>query len=92
MASRPSKSHQRAYVTGRLEDSGRQNGEKMSRETVHFQSYATFFRHSAVLLRKLAIRDDDGFENVVKEYYGKCASTFQKQNWCERCGCLEKKL
>ena len=50
----------RAYETGRLEDSGRQNGEKMSRETVHSQSYAKFFRHSAVLslpafpLRKLA--------------------------------------
>ena len=38
-----------AYATGRLEDSGRQNDEKMWRETVHSQSYATFFRHSAVL-------------------------------------------
>ena len=47
--------HQGAYVTGRLEDSGRQNDQKMSRETVHSQSYATFFRHSAVLLRKLSI-------------------------------------
>ena len=36
-------------ATGRLEDSGRQNDEKISGETVHSQSYATFFRHSAVL-------------------------------------------
>ena len=36
-------------ATGRLEDSGRQNDEKKSGETVHSQSYATFFRHSAVL-------------------------------------------
>ena len=32
-----------------LEDSGPQNDEKMLRETVHSQSYATYFRHSAVL-------------------------------------------
>ena len=34
---------------GPLEDSGPQNDEKMLRETVHSQSYATYFRHSAVL-------------------------------------------
>ena len=45
---------------GRLEDSGRQNDEKMSRKIGNAQSRATFFRHSAVLslpavlLRKLA--------------------------------------
>ena len=48
-----------ACATGRLEDSGRQNDEKMWRETVHSQSYAPFFCHfavlsaPAVLLRKL---------------------------------------
>ena len=48
-----------AYATGRLEDSGRQNDEKMSRKIGNAQSRATFFRHSAVLslpavlLRKL---------------------------------------
>ena len=48
-----------AYATGRLEHSGRENDENLWRETVHSQSYATFFRHSAVLsllailLRKL---------------------------------------
>ena len=30
----------------RLEDSGEQNDEKMSRGTLHSCSYATFFRHS----------------------------------------------
>ena len=34
---------------GRLEDSGRQNDEKLWRKTVHSQSYSSFFRHSAVL-------------------------------------------
>ena len=49
--------------TGPLKDSGRQNDEKMWREAVHSQSYATFFRHSdvlsvpAVLLRKLPINE-----------------------------------
>ena len=32
-----------AYATGRLEDSGRQNDEKMWRQTMHSQSYATLF-------------------------------------------------
>ena len=52
------------YKAGRLEDSGRQKSdEKLWRETVHSQSYATFFRHSAdlsiqaVLLRKLSISE-----------------------------------
>ena len=36
-------------TTGRLEDSGRQNDEKMSRNTGNAQSCATLFRHSAVL-------------------------------------------
>ena len=46
-----------------MEDSGRQNDEKMSRKIGNAQSRATFFRHSAVLslpavlLRKLATRD-----------------------------------
>ena len=50
-----------ANAAGRLEDSGRQNDEKLWRETVHSQSYAASFRHSAVLsppavlLRKLPI-------------------------------------
>ena len=35
-------------LTGRLEDSGRQNDEKMSRETGHASSRATCFRHCAV--------------------------------------------
>ena len=39
----------RPYATGRLEDSGHQNDEKMSRETVHSRSCVTFFRYSAVL-------------------------------------------
>ena len=49
------------YSTGRLEDSGRQNDEKMWRKTVHSQSYGASFPHSAilsvavVLLRKLPI-------------------------------------
>ena len=30
--------HEGAYATGRLEDSGRQNDEKLWRETVHSQS------------------------------------------------------
>ena len=67
------KQQQGAYATGRLEDSGRQSDEKMSRETVHSQSYATFFRHSAVLslsavlLRQLPSSNDDGNgnENVI---------------------------
>ena len=42
-------SEQRPYATGGLEDSGRRNDEKMSRETLHSQSYATFFHRSAVL-------------------------------------------
>ena len=46
-------------ATGRLEDSGRHNDEKMSRKIGDVQSLTTFFRHSAVLsvpavlLRKL---------------------------------------
>ena len=53
----------RCYATGRLEDSGRQNDENMSRKIGNAQSRATFFRHSAVLslpavlLRKLVVRD-----------------------------------
>ena len=49
------------YATGRLEDSGRQNDEKISRKTGNAQSRETFFRHSAVLtlpavqLRKIPI-------------------------------------
>ena len=48
-----------SYATGRLEHSGRQNDEKMSRKIGNAQSCATLFRHSAVLnlpavlLRKL---------------------------------------
>ena len=38
----------RPYATGRLEDSGHKNDEKMSRETVHSRSCVTFFRYSAV--------------------------------------------
>ena len=34
---------------GRLEDLRRQNDEKMWHGTVHSQSYATFFRYSAVV-------------------------------------------
>ena len=41
-------------VTGRLEDSGRQNDEKMTRKTGNAQSRSTFFRHSAVLLCKVS--------------------------------------
>ena len=49
--------YQRPYATGRLEDLGRQNDEKMPHQTVHFRSHKTgnaqsgaaFFRHSAVL-------------------------------------------
>ena len=37
------------YTTGRLEDSGGQNDEKMSRNFVNAQSRPTFFRYSAVL-------------------------------------------
>ena len=37
------------YVTGRLEDSERQNDEKTSRETAHSRSCETIFCHSAVL-------------------------------------------
>ena len=49
---------QGAYATGRLEHSGRQNDDKMSRKIGNAQSRATFFRHSAVLLRKLPyVRD-----------------------------------
>ena len=50
------------YTTGRLEDSGRQNDEKMSRKTGKARSCKTFFRHSAVLslpavpLHKVSIR------------------------------------
>ena len=40
-------SWKRPYATGRLEDSGRQNDEKIWRETVNFWSCPTFFRHSA---------------------------------------------
>ena len=53
------------YATGRLEDSGRQNDEKMSRKIANAQSRATFFRHSAVLslpallLRKVSIYNRD---------------------------------
>ena len=47
--------HWGPYATGRLEDSGQQNDEKMSRKTGNAQSRATFFRHSAVLLRKVPI-------------------------------------
>ena len=58
------------HATGQLEDSGRraQKDEKMSRETVHSRSCATFFRHSAVrslpavLLREVSNQDDDGPE------------------------------
>ena len=59
------RSHSGAYATGRLEDSGRQNDEKMSRKIGNAQSRATIFRHSAVLslpavlLHKLPIVDVD---------------------------------
>ena len=51
--------------TGRLEDSGRQNDEKMSRKIGNAESRATFFRHSAVrslralLLRKVSVHSYD---------------------------------
>ena len=51
--------------TGRLEDSGRQNDEKMSRKIGNAGSRATFFRHSAVrsfpalLLRKVSVHSYD---------------------------------
>ena len=49
---------QGAYATGRLEHSGRQNDDKISRKIGNAQSRATFFRDSAVLLRKLPyVRD-----------------------------------
>ena len=55
---------QGAYAKGRLEHSGRENDDKMSRRIGNAQSRATFFRHSAVLsvpavpLRKLPyVRD-----------------------------------
>ena len=38
---------QRPYATGRLEDSGQQNDEKIWRETVNFWCCPTFFHHSA---------------------------------------------
>ena len=38
----------RLNATGRLQDSGRQNDEKMSRKTGNAPSRATFFRHCAV--------------------------------------------
>ena len=53
-----------ACATERLEASRRQKDEKMWRETVHFHSHATSFRHSAVLsvlavlLHKFAIYGD----------------------------------
>ena len=56
-----SPSHEGPSATGQLEDSGRQNDEKMSRKTGNAQSRATFFLHSAflslpaVLLRKIPI-------------------------------------
>ena len=40
---------ERHYATTKLEESGRQNDEKMSRKTGNAQSRATVFRHSAVL-------------------------------------------
>ena len=39
---------QRLYAIGRLEESGRQNDEKMSCKTGNAEYHATFFRHSAV--------------------------------------------
>ena len=51
--------------TGRLEDSRRQNDEKMSRKIGNAESRATFFRHSAVrslpalLLRKVSVHSYD---------------------------------
>ena len=38
-----------AYATGRLEDSGQQNGDKMSGKIWNAQSPVTIFLHSAIL-------------------------------------------
>ena len=49
----------------------------MSRETVHSRSYATFFRHSAVLLRKLA---NNSYPEDRTGHMSDIASKARKQN------------
>ena len=48
-SSSPSSLLKGGYATGRLEHSGRQNDEKISRKIGNAQSCATFFRHYTVL-------------------------------------------
>ena len=51
--------HKLGSLRNRTAERLRTADEKLWRETVHSQSFATFFRHSALLLRKLPNIDID---------------------------------